>query len=79
MKPATWATARKYQLIYAEPELLYDITRNWPTNRCDGIHYPNLHEGVLNNMLIYNVPAAALNSHQDKTVTVRSDDARAAG
>ena len=28
-------------------------------------------------MLIYNIPAAALNSHQDKTVTVRSDDARA--
>ncbi len=27
-------------------------------------------------MLIYNIPAAALNKYQDKTVTVRSDDAR---
>ena len=67
--------SRKYQLIHAEPELFYDITGNCPTTAARNT-LPNLREGVLNNMLIYNVPAAALNSHQDKTVTVRSDNAR---
>ena len=68
--------SRKYQLIHAEPELFYDITGNCPTTAARNT-LPNLREGVLNNMLIYNVPAAALISHKDKNVTVRSDNARA--
>ena len=68
--------SRKYQLIYAEPELFCDITRNCPTTAARNT-FPNLHEGVLNNMLIYNIPATALNKYQDKAITVRSNDARA--
>jgi hypothetical protein len=68
--------SRKYQLIHAEPELFYDIRGNCPTTAARNT-LPNLREGVLNNMLIYNVPAAALNSHKEKNVTVRSDNARA--
>jgi hypothetical protein len=68
--------SRKYRLIYAEPELFYEMTGNCPTTAARNTPY-NLREGVLNNMLIYNVPAAALNSHKEKNVTVRSDNARA--
>jgi len=68
--------SREYRLIYAEPELFCDITGNCGTT-AERNTSPNLREGVLNNMLIYNVPATALNSHQDKNVTVRSGNARA--
>ena len=38
--------SRKYQLIYAEPELFYDITGNRPTTAARNT-LPNLREGVL--------------------------------
>jgi hypothetical protein len=68
--------SREYQLIYAEPELFSDMTGNCPTTGAQNAS-PNVREGVLDNMLIYNIPAAALNSHKEKNVTVRSDNARA--
>jgi len=66
----------EYQLIYAEPELLYEMTRNSLTTTEKSATL-KLGEGVLNKMLIYNIPAAALNKYQDKTVTVRSTNATA--
>jgi hypothetical protein len=67
---------REYFLIFAEPELLCEISGKSRTTvvRCK---FPNLPEGVPNKMHIYHIPATALDRYQDKAVTVRSRDADA--
>jgi coproporphyrinogen III oxidase-like Fe-S oxidoreductase len=65
---------RKYHLVYPESELFHEMTGNCLTTSAPNT-FPNLREGVRNAMLIYNVPAVALNRYQDKAITVRSHDA----
>ncbi len=67
---------REYLVVYADPGLLCAIPRNHLTTTAR-ITFPNLRQGVPNDMLIYQIAATALERYRDNAVTIRSHDAQA--